>query len=120
MKSYLTLAALSVLLLGCYYDNEEELYPSEGGCDTTDISYAANILPIMQNNCYRCHDARNNQGNITLEGYANLKVYADNGRLLGAIRWDAGFSPMPQDASKLSDCTISQVEAWINAGAPNN
>lgn len=119
-KPILILSAIALVLSSCLYNNEEELYPDEAGCQTDDVSYSADVLPILQTNCYRCHDAKTHEANITLEGYANVKVYADNGSLLGAISWDSGFSPMPQDAGKLNDCLISQIESWINSGAPDN
>jgi hypothetical protein len=27
---------------------------------------------------------------------------------------------MPQNSGKISQCEIDKVQAWINAGAPNN
>jgi|SRR5690606_26629877 hypothetical protein len=107
-----------VLTAGCYYDVYDELYPSE--CKTENVSYQADILPILTGKCYQCHDAANNQGNVTLEGYDNLKFYANSGQLLGAIRHDNGFSPMPQSGGKLSDCYISLFGIWVAEGALNN
>lgn len=118
LKSILLLALISVLG-ACFYDNEEELYPTVN-CVTTNLSYSAEILPIIRNNCYTCHAADIRQGNINLEGYAALKVMADNGRLKSAINHQTGFAPMPQGAPKLSDCQLNQIGAWINDGAPNN
>jgi hypothetical protein len=61
-----------------------------------------------------------NTGNITLEGHAQLLQHINSGRLLGAIRHESGFLPMPQNASKLPSCDISKIEQWILDGAPNN
>ena len=38
----------------------------------------------------------------------------------GSIKHDSGYKAMPQNATKLDDCRISKVEAWITAGALNN
>lgn len=103
----------------CYYDTEEELYPTIE-CSTTDMSYQADILPIFQNNCYQCHDAANNFGGITLEGFEQVKNYVNNNQLLGVIKHEAGFSPMPKNTAKLLDCEIEKIEAWISDGALNN
>jgi hypothetical protein len=113
------LLLLAVVLPGCYYDHEETLYP-QGECVTTGTSYAQDIVPVIQQQCYVCHSAAVNTGNITLEGHANLVNYAMNGRLLGAIRHESGFVPMPQNAPKLSDCNIAKIEQWITDGALNN
>ena len=61
-----------------------------------------------------------NQGNVTLEGYENLLQYVNSGQLLGAIRHDNGYSPMPQSGGKLSDCNISLFEIWVAEGALDN
>ncbi len=103
----------------CYYDVEEELYPTID-CTTEDMSFAADILPIIQNNCYACHDAASNFGGIDLEGHQKLKVLIENNSLLGVIKHQAGFSPMPKNKAKLLDCEIEKIEAWIAQGALDN
>lgn len=108
-------------LQGCYYDIENELYPSDGTtCDTAAVTYIATIQPILSQNCLSCHSAASAQGSVVLEGYNLLKVYVDNGSFLGAVSHGSGYSPMPKGGNKLSDCKISQIQTWIAAGAPNN
>ena len=125
MREHWIIKINSVVIIGllgftsCYYDVEEDIYTTIE-CKTMDMSYANDILPIIVDNCYRCHDAANNFGNITLEGYDLLKQRADSGQLVGAINREPGFSPMPQNSAKLLDCNIEKIEAWINSGAPNN
>lgn len=85
-----------------------------------DMSYQDDILPIISDNCYQCHDAASNFGNVTLEGHAELSSYVTGGRLLGVINHDSGFSPMPKNSSKLLDCQIEKIASWITDGAPNN
>ena len=103
----------------CYYDVEEEIYPTTE-CETTGVTYSAVVLPIIDRNCYACHDAANNFGGITLEGYDLLKRFVDDGSLLGGIRHESGFSPMPKNRAQLLDCEIAKIEAWINEGALDN
>ncbi|MGV3656306.1 MAG: hypothetical protein ACO1NX_00070, partial [Chitinophagaceae bacterium] len=92
-----------------------------GTCVTTNMRYGADIAPIIQANCFACHsNATASISGFSLEGHSNLKAKVDDGRLLGAITHATGFSPMPQGSAKLSDCNISKITAWINAGAPNN
>jgi hypothetical protein len=67
-----------------------------------------------------CHNAASNFGNIKLETYEQVVQRVEDGRLLGAIRHESGFSPMPQGNPKLSDCQIAQIEAWIDEGYPQN
>lgn len=118
--SFLMLVVLtSVIFSGCYYDNQEDLYP-KSSCDVTNVTYTGNVLSIIQSNCFSCHSAAANNGNVNLEGYANLKTYADNGKLAGVIEHKAGFSAMPQGAVKLSECNISIIKTWILSGSGNN
>jgi hypothetical protein len=113
------LIIIGLFVSGCYYDNEEELYP-ENTCKTNDMSYANNVLPILTDNCYSCHNQASNQGGVTLEGYSNLKTYADNGKLVNVINHEPGFPEMPQNAAQLAQCQIDKIEAWVNQGALDN
>ena len=91
-----------------------------GSCDTTQFTYAAVIKPMMDNKCAGCHKAGNLRGNVDLSNYNGTKVVALNGKLLGSISHQSGFSPMPKNSAKLSDCEITQVRRWIAAGSLNN
>ena len=90
------------------------------GCDIAQFKYAANISLIMTNNCVGCHGGASPSANINLSNYAGVNAQVANGRLLGAVTHTAGYSPMPKNASKLSQCQITQIQNWIGAGALNN
>jgi len=120
MKNILTAFSLAALLSGCYYDNKEDLYPVIVACDSGAVTYSGKVLSIIQSNCYACHTTANTLGNMNLEGYSNLKVVADNGKLAGVIEHQNGFSPMPQGGTQLNSCDISVIKKWISDGAPNN
>jgi hypothetical protein len=108
----------------CYYDSEEFLYPEiNNQCDTTNITFSGSVSPVLSQYCFSCHSnstAAAYGGNIKLEDYADVKIQADNGRLLGAIQRAPGYSPMPKGAGKLNDCTISLFQIWIENGASDN
>jgi hypothetical protein len=89
-------------------------------CDTTQFKYAANVTPILTNYCTGCHSGGAPSGNIDLTIYGNVRNLGINGRLVGAITHAAGYSAMPKDAGKLSDCQIRQIQKWVAAGALNN
>ncbi len=105
--------------LGCYYDSEEDLYPNVT-CDTTNVKYSVDVKAIINNNCIGCHSAAANQGGIQLENHADVLKYATNGKLIGSIKHTSSYVAMPIGASKLSDCNIAKMEAWVNAGSLNN
>ncbi|MEO6833713.1 MAG: hypothetical protein ABI378_13880 [Chitinophagaceae bacterium] len=124
-KLKVLLALIPLLIFGvssgCYYDKQNELYP-EGQCDTTGILFSKYIQPIIQSNCAipNCHVSPNPPSGGDLSQYNGVKVIALDGRLLGSITHNAGYSPMPQSAAKLSDCTIGKFKIWVAAGALNN
>jgi uncharacterized membrane protein len=89
-------------------------------CDSTQFKFSANINPIIATYCTGCHSGASASGSIDLSTYANVKVQANNGRLAGAVSHAAGYSAMPKDAAKLSDCQITQIKKWVAAGALNN
>lgn len=120
------IAGLAVLYLnGCYYDNEEELYPVAVPCDTVNVSFAATVKPIIDDNCVTCHSGQAPSGNVRLESYADIAAAGaiepgSYGSLYGTINHAGGNSPMPKGGGKLPECSIAQVKAWIDAGMPNN
>ncbi|HYH14250.1 MAG TPA: hypothetical protein VD794_03460 [Flavisolibacter sp.] len=123
------LLGLLIFIVSCSKSNEESEQnngnPNNGGgsgtCNTSDMKFSADIVPILQSNCYACHSNANQSiSGINLEGYSNVKARVDDGRLVGAITHASGFSPMPQGGSKLSDCNINKIKSWVASGAPNN
>lgn len=116
-----------VILAGCYYDNEEELYP-EGlaPCDTTGVTYSGTVLPILQaNNCTGCHSGAAPQGNVSLDDHTSIAAAGQvpagqPGSLYGSISHADGNFPMPKNGNKLSDCDISKIKKWIDEGTPLN
>lgn len=86
-------------------------------CDTNNVSYASQLIPILQDACYTCHTGNNPSGGVLLNSYQNLKDYVDNGKLLASIQ--RTNKPMPP-AIALPACSVNKIKAWINAGALNN
>lgn len=123
MQRSIYLLLFGVLLLqGCYYDNQEDLYqfiqPVE--CNTSTASYLTGVVPILDNYCIRCHRDQRQDGNVNLQGYNNAKLYAEDGSLLGSINHDVGFAPMPGSGQKIPACEIETIRLWVAEGALNN
>ena len=92
-------------------------------CDTTIFTYSGAIAPMMKSNCNSCHStaaASGAGGGIVLDNYNALLVQAQNGKLVGTISHNTGYSAMPKSGAKLTDCKITIVKKWIAAGAKNN
>jgi uncharacterized membrane protein len=93
--------------------------PNFGVCDTVAVKFATFIQPIVQNQCQGCHSATNPSGGIALSNYAQIKASVQTGKFWGSIKQLTGYSKMPV-GSKLSDCELSKIDAWIKRGALNN
>jgi mono/diheme cytochrome c family protein len=119
MKKIILSIAIISLLSSCYYDNEEVLYPNNGNCDTTNVTYTNTIQPIMSQSCTGCHGSSSPSGGIDLTTYSLVRASAEDGSLLGTMAFQSGYSPMPKGGNKVSDCTLNKIQAWINKGYPN-
>lgn len=111
------MSLLAIGATGCYYDNEEELYPF-AFCDTQNVSWSQDIRPIIQARCAipGCHVTGAQAPDLTT--YAAVKQQADAGRIKARVV-DRTPSVMPPGGA-LPGCDLQQVTAWLAAGAPEN
>lgn len=98
----------------------QNLTCSNSTCDSTQVSYAGKVMPLINNKCKGCHTGSNPGGGITLNSYATVVASATNGSLMGTILHQSGYSPMPKNTTKLSDCEIGIIRNWIAEGMQNN
>ncbi len=125
MKRIILLFSCLLILQGCYYDKGQQLYPSNANsttCDTTSVSYSSVIKPILDQYCgvAGCHDAITVANGYDYTKYSGIQLSASHGRLIGSINQASGYLPMPQSATKIPQCDIDKMTAWVNAGYPNN
>jgi hypothetical protein len=132
MKLVLTFVLLIVLfpflfISSCTKTSADQLTNNSAGgggtsCDTAQMKYSIDILPLLQAHCYSCHGNGNTggSGGISLDGYINLKPYASSGVLQGNITHSTGFVGMPFGEPKMDDCTINKIIDWISQGSPDN
>jgi hypothetical protein len=124
MKSAIVLlvSVISVVIVSCYYDSEEALYPSlSSSCDTTNVTFSGTVVPIIANNCLTCHSnstAASFGNNIRLENYADLKSNAV--AVKGSINYTGTYSRMPKNGGKLKACSLRQFDIWVSQGMLNN
>ena len=116
----ISLLSLAAMQTGCYYDVEEELYPDTLACDLTNVTFSQTVEPLIVAKCQSCHSNAVMNGNISLEGYQNIKEQAENGNLMGVIRHESGFPSMPQGEPQLPQCQIDEIQKWIDNGTPND
>ena len=89
-------------------------------CDSTNVTYSGSIRSIVAGKCQGCHSSASPSGGYDLSQYTVMKARVTDGKLWGAINHLPGYSPMPRNGSKLTDCEIAQFRKWIADGAPNN
>jgi len=87
------------------------------GCDTGSVTFADQIWPMMESYCTGCHSASAPGGGIVIAGYDDMKALAENGSLMGSVRWETGYARMPTN-QQLSDCNINLLQKWIDDGFP--
>jgi len=95
-------------------------YCESDDCDSVNVTFSQVVWPVIQNRCFGCHSGSFPSGGISLDSWENVKTIAGTGQLLGVITHASGYSPMPKNGSKLSNCNIAQIRKWINDGTPNN
>lgn len=108
----------AICLAACTYKKTDPVAPA---CDISfTATFSQKVAPIIQTNCTGCHNNANRSGNISLEGYDNIKQVAATGKLLGTMNHAPGFAPMPLGGNKLDACTILSIKRWIDDGSLNN
>ncbi len=117
MRNVIIMLLVSAAFGGCYYDNEEELYPFSF-CDTQNVTWSGTIQPIIQSRCAipGCHVTGAQSPNLTT--YAGVKSQADAGRIQARVI-DRSPSAMPPSGA-LPSCELLAISAWLAAGAPEN
>jgi hypothetical protein len=135
LQKILKIIALPLLLSllfttsNCTYKNAQEVYPIDTiGCNTGNVSFANDIVPILVANCYSCHSNQNKflGSGYVLEGYANDTLYVQNNppnaNMYNNVS-DANVSDfyhMPKGLPSISACEIIKIKAWIDQGYKNN
>jgi cytochrome c553 len=129
MKTIVKLGLITTLILSALFfatcKHEIPLAGDEGNnntdtCGNLPFTYSGAVASLMTTYCTRCHGATSPRAGIDLSTYDGVKAVALNGKLLGTIKKETGFKPMPPGNTKIPDCQIRQIENWVKAGSPNN
>ena len=127
MKKIILAVALLLIFSGCYNDKYDKLYPATATCDTTTVSYARDIAPIINSSCAiagGCHNADGNSATINLDFtvLSILQSQATTALMVDDINDNPGrgHNSMPLNLPKLQQCDINKITRWVNQGALNN
>lgn len=112
MKKVFFIATLSTLLYSsCTFEKSEALTL---GCDAT-MSYATDIMPIIDAKCVSCHTTGASQGDF--QNYAVVKTKVDNGTFINRL---FTVKDMPQGGPALPEDELRKLKCWVEQGALNN
>ena len=91
------------------------------------VSFANDVMPILSNNCTKCHGVDQVKAGLDMTTYAGLMSGSMNGPVI--VAGNAGNSllidlvtkgKMPKRGTKLTPAQIQIITNWINTGALNN
>ncbi|MES2778103.1 MAG: hypothetical protein V4722_28265 [Bacteroidota bacterium] len=124
-RTYTSVLVMALVIMvmtfeSCYNRKADIVYPPPVTCDTTNIRYSVEVVNVLKTNCYICHMPGFAPSGVFLNDYNIVKNMVNNNKLINVIQWTPGFSRMPKNQPKLSDCNIAIIRTWIRNGAPNN
>lgn len=111
-------------------DTQTEAAATEAATEapaSTGVSYSANVKPIFDAKCIKCHGVESTKEGLDMQTYENLMAGSRNGSVITPGNADVSElvrlivrGKMPNRGQKLSDEEIQLITDWINQGALNN
>ncbi|HUF75078.1 MAG TPA: hypothetical protein VMM35_02310, partial [Longimicrobiales bacterium] len=110
-------------------NSEPYIYAVEDfGIDPADVTYHADIAPILRENCVKCHNALG-MAPMALTTYQEVRRWAGRIKERTAIRDRRGAMPPFfveraygiqefRDSEYLRDEELAKIQAWVDNGAP--
>ena len=112
------------IVLGCWLFGSSNTASEDLAAEDAKVSYEKDIVPILKDNCYSCHNAKKKKARVDLQsGYNGVaKIVTaekpDDSRLFKCLI-GKGAKQMPPKRM-LAEETIAKVKSWIAEGAKNN
>ena len=92
-----------------------------GPCNiNSPVSFRNDVLPIIDNYCYGCHNTADAQGGYSYSTYNETLKSVNDGSLMGSIKFENGYIPMPENSNKMQTCNIDLIQLWIDEGGEDN
>jgi mono/diheme cytochrome c family protein len=101
--------------------------PTTEPAPATGISFANDVLPILNSRCLNCHGGDRVEEGLIVKTYGELMAGSENGAVI--IPGDANGSllvelisnqKMPKRGPKLTPPQVQIIVDWVNQGALNN
>jgi mono/diheme cytochrome c family protein len=95
------------------------------------VTYTADIKPIFEKTCFKCHGAEKQKGKLRLDSYEAAMKGGENAPnikkgdsaksplvlAVAHIGSEDDFMPPPDKGKQLSNDAIGLIRAWIDQGA---
>jgi mono/diheme cytochrome c family protein len=101
--------------------------PASEPAPATGVSFASDVLPILNSRCVNCHGGDRVEEGLILRNYSELMTGSDNGPVI--TPGDAADSllvklisnqKMPKRGPKLTPPQVQLIVDWVNQGALDN
>jgi len=100
----------------------------EPTAEPSGVSFANDVLPIIQSRCYACHGGdRGTEEGLDMNSYANIMAGSDNGPVVVPGNADGSLivqmlveGKMPKRGPKLTPPQVQLIIDWVNQGALDN
>jgi hypothetical protein len=108
-------------------DGAETPSDDSAGGETTVVSFANDVHPILQSRCITCHGGDRIEGEMVMLSYAELMSGSKSGPVIipgdadGSLLYQlASTGEMPKRGANLNAAQLEIIMQWINAGALDN
>lgn len=106
----------------------EEPSPTEAPSEASAVvSFANDVLPIIESRCVNCHGGDRIEEGLLLRTYDEIMAGSDNGPIIlpgdvvnSLLLELVANQKMPKRGPKLTPPQVQLISDWVAAGAPNN
>ena len=82
-------------------------------CDSSNVTFNGSVKPVFEKHCTGCHSQPDPAYNIDLNNWDDLTRIVNDGSLIGSVKHEAGYYPMPKGYD-MSDREVAVIVKWAN------
>ena len=109
---------LAAVLSSCTYEVAEPALPCG---DVGIVSFAGDLLPLLDAHCTGCHSGGSPSAGLDLTSHDRVAESTLEGSLLERLQLPpSNIRMMPLNGNPLPECDVALFQSWAANGAPNN
>jgi hypothetical protein len=108
-------------------NDDAPLRVAEPGVSHGEVSFSAEVMPILEKYCWECHSEENAELGLKLDTYEGVMAGSDYGTVVepgdpdGSLLIDMVASgDMPEDGDPMPADELEIMRVWVAEGANNN